>query len=107
MLFEQMYDRGMDAWDTGFAVRRDWPDGSHELVGFTESESRAERFIRRDREYWRRGPLRPLSWQIVVVSRRDFELHERRFGCRAPDCPTGDDGRDPAPWVWPVRQVDG
>jgi hypothetical protein len=105
----------MDAWSLGFAIRRDWPDGSHELVGFTESETRAERFVRRDREYWRRGPVRPRSWQIVAVSRRDFDLHERRFGCQAPDCPTADD-RDPLldamPWAWsqkqawPVRQRD-
>jgi hypothetical protein len=47
----------------------------------------AERFARRDREFWRRGPLHPRTWSVVVVSRRDALLHANRRDCRAPDCP--------------------
>ena len=33
--FEHVYYNGMDGWEPGLAVRRDWPDGCHELVGFS------------------------------------------------------------------------
>jgi hypothetical protein len=75
-------------WEAGCAARRDWPDGVHDLVGFRTSALEADKFVRRDQRYWRRGPFRPCSWTVVVVSRRDFELHVRRHFCRAPDCPT-------------------
>jgi hypothetical protein len=79
--------RGQGAWCSGYAVRRDWPDGTHEFVAFRASGRAAARFIGGDREFWRRGPVRPLFWSTVVVSRRDFDLHVRRRECRAPDCP--------------------
>jgi len=78
----------MDAWESGLAVRRDWPDGCHELVGFSTDVAKVERFLRRDRAYWSRGPVRPASWEVVWVSRRDFSLHASRLDCRAPDCPS-------------------
>lgn len=76
-----------DAWQAGHAVRRDWPDGTHDIVGWRTTAGKAERFARRDRECWRRGPLRPRTWSVVVISRRDVQLHGRRHDCRAPDCP--------------------
>src|SRR4051812_14099620 len=79
--------RRMEPWEAGYAVRRDWPDGSHDLVGFRSVSAKLGGFIRRDRAYWRRGPLRPDRWTVVVVSRRDFDLHAARPGCRSPDCP--------------------
>ena len=42
------------------------------------------------RSFWRAGPLRPRSWEIVTVSRRDFALHAKRRDCRSPDCPRAD-----------------
>lgn len=77
----------MEPWETGFAVRREWPDGTHQLVGFSSRQAAMVRFIRRDRSFWRPGPLRPRSWEVVAVSRRDFVLHARRRDCRSPDCP--------------------
>jgi hypothetical protein len=88
LAFEHVYDNGMDAWESGLAVRRDWPDGSHELVGFGTDVAKVERFLRRDRAYWSHGPVRPWSWEVVWVSRRDFSLHASRLECRAPDCPS-------------------
>jgi hypothetical protein len=82
----------IEPWQAGFAVRRDWPDHTHEFVRFGRTEWRAARFIRSDRTFWRRGPWRP-DHEIVVISRRDFELHRDRPACRAPDCPTA---REPA-----------
>jgi len=78
------------AWPAGFAVRRDWPDGSHDLVAFRGSAGQARRFARRDRAYWRRSPLRPLTHTVVVTSRRDVVLHAARHPCASPDCPTAD-----------------
>jgi hypothetical protein len=80
----------MEPWETGFAVRREWPDGTHQLVGFSSRQAVMVRFIRRDRSFWRAGPLRPRSWEIVTVSRRDFALHAKRRDCRSPDCPRAD-----------------
>jgi hypothetical protein len=77
----------MEPWETGFAVRREWPDGTHQLVGFSSRHAAMLRFVQRDRSFWRAGPLRPRSWEIVTVSRRDFDLHAKRRDCRAPDCP--------------------
>jgi len=74
-------------WRAGRAIRRDWPDGTHELVGFRDDEAAATRFLDGDRRFWRRGPLRPTAWRVVEISRRDFELHGRRRECRSPDCP--------------------
>jgi hypothetical protein len=76
-----------EAWQAGFAVRRDWLDRTHEFVRFCLSATEAERFIRSDIAFWRRGPWRP-THAIVVMSRRDFDLHRARRDCRAPDCPT-------------------
>jgi hypothetical protein len=81
---------GMETWRAGYAVRRDWPDGVHEFVGFRATRLEADRFVDGDRGYWRRGPVRPLAWTVVVISRRDFDLHAGRHECRSPDCPTWD-----------------
>jgi hypothetical protein len=75
-------------WLAVYAVRRDWPDGSHEFVGARDSKADAQRFVERDRQYWLPGPLRP-EWSVVEISVRDFDLHAKRYGCRAPDCPIG------------------
>jgi hypothetical protein len=69
-----------------FAVRRDWPDGSHEFVRSRRDPARAARQLEGDRAYWRRGPLRP-ELSLVEISRHEFRLHARhRRDCRAPDC---------------------
>lgn len=35
----------------GYATRRDWPDGTHEFVGFRRMWARAEQFARGDADY--------------------------------------------------------
>ena len=99
VVFEQVYDKRMNAWESGLAVRREWPDGCHELVGFSGDVAQVERFLRRDRAYWTRGPVRPESWEVVLVSRRDFSLHAARPDCRAPDCPSAADALRRVPRV--------
>jgi hypothetical protein len=78
----------IEPWQAGYAVRRNWPDHTHEYVRFGRTEVDAARYVESDRAYWRRGPWRP-DHEIVVISLRDFRLHQGRANCRAPDCPTG------------------
>jgi hypothetical protein len=71
----------------GFAVRRRWPDGSHDYFRFSRTPGEAQDGIEPDERYWRRGPVRPVEYRVVAISSRDFELHRSRRRCRAPDCP--------------------
>jgi hypothetical protein len=71
----------------GFAVRRDWPDGTHDLFGFTRDVRRVLRRLARDGRYWRRGPLRPTNRMVVFLSRRRFDTHGQL--CRDPRCVGG------------------
>jgi hypothetical protein len=87
MLREQSPTR-LEPWESGLAVRRDWPDGGHEFIRLTLDLLDAARFVVRDQKVWGRGPVRPLRWSIVAISVRDFDLHRRRPRCQAPDCPT-------------------
>lgn len=76
-------------------MRRDWIlDGTHEFVGFRATACEAALFIDADWSFWSKGPVRP-KWSVVVISRRDFDLHARRRGCRAPDCPVAAAGGPP------------
>lgn len=69
-----------------FAVRRDWPDGGHEFIRARITEADAERQLVHDRDFWRRGPVRP-RLSLVLISAHDFDLHGRhRRMCKAPDC---------------------
>jgi hypothetical protein len=78
-------------WAPQFAVRREWPDGTHDFAGMRRTVQAANGFARRDRNFWRAGPLRPLWFGLVVMSRRDFVLHgKQRRHCTAPDCPVPD-----------------
>jgi hypothetical protein len=73
----------------GFVVRTDWPDGVHNMFGWRRGWSGAWRLARRDRAYWAFGPLRPVSWSIVVLTRRQLAEHGRVRECRDPDCQRG------------------
>lgn len=78
--------RGSD--QAGHAVRRDWPDGTHDLACWRATAAAAHRVLVRRRASWRRAPVRPVAWSVVWVSRRDVIVHGHRHDCRAPDCPT-------------------
>jgi hypothetical protein len=70
----------------GYAVRLDWPDGSHSFVTYARSLERVERRRKGLQNCWQRGPVRPVSYQTLVISRHEWKLHARRGHCRAPDC---------------------
>jgi hypothetical protein len=73
----------------GYAVRTDWPDGSHLIFGWRPTWRAAGRLILRDRRYWRPGPLRPDTWAVVITTRTATRAHPRDDRCRSPDCPLG------------------
>ncbi|MEW2477489.1 hypothetical protein AB0875_27225 [Micromonospora gifhornensis] len=68
------------AW--GYAVRREWPDGHHDLFGFTPDARTAERRLDRDRSYWRSGPVRPTAVYLVATN-----AVAAVDGCRDSSCP--------------------
>lgn len=82
--------RPIQAWEPAYAVRREWPDGTHDFIELSLTVLGAQAGARQDHEYWRRGPVRPRSWSVVVISARDFDLHVGRRLCRAPDCADAD-----------------
>jgi hypothetical protein len=77
----------IESWQSGYAVRRDWPDGAHDFFGFRPTFDPAEEEASRSRRFWRPGPIRPVH-SVVTISRRDFDLHAKaRRNCCAQDCP--------------------
>lgn len=70
----------------GFGVRRVWPDGSHDLFGFTEDVEAAMKNLDRDRAFWRRGPRRPAAVYLVATSAADVDRHPTS-GCLSASCP--------------------
>ncbi|MEU3455261.1 hypothetical protein ABZ671_16945 [Micromonospora sp. NPDC006766] len=72
------------AW--GYAVRREWSNGSHDLFGFTSDKGEAERSLTRDQSYWRRGPVRPVAVYVVAANASAVEQHAVD-GCRSASCP--------------------
>jgi hypothetical protein len=71
------------AW--GYAVRRQWPDGAHDLFGFTPQADLAQRRLDRDRGYWRSGPIRPTAVYLVAANAADVSRHPVD-GCRHSGC---------------------
>ena len=70
------------------AVRRDWPDGTHEFVGPADTLTDAARLWNTQHRSWRCSPCRP-KLSVVPISAHDFWLHARhRPWCAAPDCPS-------------------
>jgi hypothetical protein len=78
---------GDDQNGTGFAVRRRWPDGSHDYIEWSATPGAAQSAIEPNRRYWQKGPWRPTDYRVVAISENDFDLHRRRHGCLSPDCP--------------------
>ncbi|MFJ6200138.1 hypothetical protein [Micromonospora sp. NPDC092111] len=75
-----------DTFVWGYAIRREWPDGAHDLFGFTPRADVALRRLDRDRGYWRTGPVRPTAVYLVAVNAADVAAHPVR-GCRRSSCP--------------------
>lgn len=72
------------AW--GYAIRREWPDGAHDLFGFTPAAGTAIRRLQRDRSFWRGGPVRPTAVYLVPANAADVGAHPVD-GCRRSGCP--------------------
>ncbi|GAA4263425.1 hypothetical protein GCM10022255_107860 [Dactylosporangium darangshiense] len=80
----------------GYAVRRTWPDGLHELLCFRSRQARVERLLARDMRSWQRGPIRPVAWHVVPVDLRSYRAHDGRcpdVSCVLAGLGTGGDAR--------------
>ncbi len=73
--------------DYVYAVRRDWRDGTHELLCPRRDERRAARALAGDAAYWRPGPLRP-QLSLVALTLAEFRSHPANGSCRSTACPT-------------------
>ncbi|MGN9811427.1 hypothetical protein ACTMSW_18980 [Micromonospora sp. BQ11] len=76
------------AW--GYAVRREWANGSHDLFGFTPDAGTARRRLERDHSYWRLGPVRPAAVYLVAATAADVDRHPVD-GCQGSCCPNSTD----------------
>ncbi|SCL17917.1 hypothetical protein GA0074694_2174 [Micromonospora inyonensis] len=75
-----------DAYAWGYAVRREWSSGAHDLFGFTPDAAIAQRRLDRDQGYWRTGPMRPAAVYLVAANAVDVNRHPVD-GCRMVSCP--------------------
>lgn len=82
----------------GVAVRRNWPGGDHDIVGFSTSLGELDGLIARSVAYWRRCHYRPRH-VVVEISARDFDIHLHRHPCRSPDCPAEMDRVAAERWI--------
>jgi hypothetical protein len=73
----------------GWCVRMDWPDGTHSLALYRDTQTAAAHRVPGLQRFWAPGPVRPDRYQVVPISRHDWRLHARRPRCAAPDCPIG------------------
>ncbi|QOC94340.1 hypothetical protein [Micromonospora craniellae] len=70
----------------GWAVRREWRDGRHDLFGFTADRHMADRAVARDRGFWRVGPVRPAAVYVVAANASAVVGHPVS-GCCDSSCP--------------------
>ncbi|WBB48491.1 hypothetical protein O3597_25980 [Verrucosispora sp. WMMA2044] len=73
-----------DGW--GYAIRRAWRNGSHDLFGFTTDRHQADRALARDHRFWRSGPVRPAAVYVVATPACAVIAHPVD-GCRSSSCP--------------------
>lgn len=68
----------------GFAVRADWPDGTHEVMLFGHRLRSVEKRMKRAANLWRRSPQRPTAWTVIAVDTMSYNAHDR--ACRYGNC---------------------
>ena len=71
----------------GWAVRMDWADGTHAIVGFTRRHARAQRRQKALIRWWAPGPARPCSYRVVAIRREQWRRHINLPMCARPECP--------------------
>ncbi len=70
-----------------YAVRRDWPDGRHDYFRLSLLPGDAQKGVDTDREYWRKGPMRPTEYRVVAMTAAVFEAHRSTDPCKSTNCP--------------------
>jgi hypothetical protein len=85
--------RGTRQNEPGWTTRVGWPRGEHDFFGFDPTPTAARHRIPSYNRYWVSSPYKPVSMNVVAISRHDWRLHRRRTACRASDCPDGTEHR--------------
>ena len=80
--------------DHVFAVRRDWPDGTHELCCPRRMVEQGYRMLAADLRYWQDAPIPPQQQMLVTLTFAEFRSHSAHAACSSLACPT-----------WPVGRV--
>jgi hypothetical protein len=80
----------------GIAVRRDWPDGTHDLVHFGTSLAALDGYLDKMVPYWQQARRWP-KHVVVEVSAADFDAHARL--CTSGSCPSMMDRCGAEHWV--------
>ncbi|WP_431937068.1 hypothetical protein [Micromonospora sp. RP3T] len=76
------------AW--GYAVRREWANGLHDLFGFTADAKAAKRQLDHEAAFWRLGPVRPVAVYLVAATSVEVDRHPVG-GCDRTSCPDSPD----------------
>ena len=92
-------DRSLaEKWEWGYAVRVDWPDGTHGFAGWRADVDAALRQLNNRRDYWVKAPMTSPAWTIVAANRDLVRHHQDQ--CRSANCPS-EIAADPPGWRAP------
>ncbi|MFG3420869.1 hypothetical protein ACIBTZ_21585 [Micromonospora sp. NPDC049460] len=69
-----------------YAIRREWPDGHHDLFRFTPDADTTQRRLGRDQGYWRAGPVRPATVHLMAANALTGDRHPAD-DCQRSSCP--------------------
>jgi hypothetical protein len=81
---------------TALSIRRDWPDGTHDLQGIFHDRAAAEQQLVRDSERLRGAEIQPRH-SVVTVTERAYYKHRATNRCRQ-RCPEAPRPRTPLGW---------
>lgn len=70
-----------------YAVRRNWPDGTHDYFRLSNSPGDAQKGVEGDRTYWSRHPIRPTEHRVIAITAGTFDAHRSADACKSADCP--------------------
>jgi hypothetical protein len=73
--------------ETGYSIRIEWGDNSHEFIGLESTNDDAIVRMRKLQDHFESGVGRPRSYQIVPITSAAWRQHRHIRPCRSADCP--------------------
>jgi hypothetical protein len=73
--------------ETGYSIRIEWGDNSHEFISFSTTNDDAIVRMRSLQYHFDSGIGRPRRYQIVSISSAAWRWHRHIRPCRSADCP--------------------